>query len=196
MLKMTRIKDNIEKEEFEHLLRYLEVDTQIRQLRKDRLNKIFNILYITGLRINEATQLTTTDMIELLREKELKVISFKQRIEKKIYITERGKKQLEKVFINLVQDNTPLFVSERGSKKTILESNSVVRDVNSYLKKVFPHKNITSHSFRQTLITELSEEGINMKIVQELIGHKSISSTYRYYKPSQKSIKDSLSTIR
>jgi len=61
---------------------------------------------------------------------------------------------------------------------------------------VFPNKNITSHSFRQTLITELAQKNINTKVIQTLIGHKSISSTYRYIKPSQEDITSSLDLVR
>jgi len=196
MKKIQRIKDNITPKDFKHLINYLKADSSVRANRKDRLIKLFNILYSTGLRVNETTQLTNSKLKELLSTKQTKVIAHKQSIEKIIYITESTKKELSKLFPILEDNEDLIFTSERGSKKSPLAINSVIRDINQYLKKVFPNNNITSHSFRQTLITELAEKNINTKVIQTLIGHKSITSTYRYIKPSQDQIVNSLDLIR
>jgi len=196
MKKIERIKDNITQQEFKHLINYLKADTSVRANRKDRLIKLFNILYSTGLRVNETTQLTNFKLKELLNTKQTKIIAHKQSLEKVIYITENTRKQLLKLFPEITENEDLLFTSERGSKNSPLAVNSVIRDINQYLKKVFPNKNITSHSFRQTLITELAQKNINTKVIQTLIGHKSISSTYRYIKPSQEDITNSLDLVR
>ena len=62
MKKIERIKDNITPQEFKHLINYLKADTSVRANRKDRLIKLFNILYSTGLRVNETTQLTNSKL--------------------------------------------------------------------------------------------------------------------------------------
>jgi len=196
MKKVQRIKDNITPKDFKHLINYLKADTSVRANRKDRLIKLFNILYSTGLRVNETTQLTNSKLKELLTTKQTKVIAHKQSIEKIIYITDSTKKELSKLFTDIQDNEDLIFTSERGSKRSPLAINSVIRDINQYLKKVFPNNNITSHSFRQTLITELAQKNINTKVIQSLIGHKAISSTYRYIKPSQEDITSSLDLIR
>jgi len=194
-MKIAKIKDNISKKEFQHLINYLIADISVRSIRKDRLLKLFNLLYITGLRVNETTTLTNIQIKELLEQKQTKVIAHKQKLEKVIYLTESSCKQLYKYF-EIIDNDDLIFQSERGSKRSSLSSNSVIRDINSYLKKVFPNKNITSHSFRQSLISELAEKNINTKVIQTLIGHKSISSTYRYIKPSEEQILNSLDLVR
>ena len=55
----------------------------------------------------------------------------------------------------------------------------MIGDVNTYLKKVFINKNITSLSFRQTLI-----------------GHKSIVTTLRYVQATEQEIINSLEVVR
>jgi len=195
-MKHNLIKDNISKDDFNHLINYLKIDDSIRASRKDRLTKIFYILYLTGIRVNETTQLTNNNLIDLLNYKELKIISHKQKNEKYIYITEQSKKMLSKVFFDLIANDDFIFVSERGNKKQPMRSNAVTLDVNSYLKKVFINKRITSHSFRQSLISDLATKNINTKIIQSLIGHKDIKTTYRYIKPSQIDIINSLDTVR
>lgn len=191
-----KVKDNISNKNFKHLINYLKADTSIRASRKDRLLKLFNLLYITGLRVNETTTLTNKKIKELIENKQTKVIAHKQKIEKVIYLTESSKKDLFNLFKNIEDNDNFIFTSERGSKNSPLAINSVIRDINFYLKKVFPNNNITSHSFRQTLISELAEKNINTKVIQTLIGHKSISSTYRYIKPSEEQILNSLDLVR
>ena len=43
----------------------------------------------------------------------------------------------------------------------------------------------SSHSFRSGIITELGNKGINAKIIQEFIGHKNVTTTMNYIKPSK-----------
>jgi site-specific recombinase XerD len=190
-----KIKDNISPKEFKFLLNYTSIDSSLRSQRRDRLLKLFNLLYITGLRVNETSQFTNKKIKELIENRVTKIVAHKQKTEKFVYITEKGAKELSRYF-DIINDNDLVFTSERGSKNSPLAINSVIRDINFYLKKVFPNKNFTSHSFRQTLITELAEKNINTKTIQTLIGHKSITSTYRYIKPSQEQILNSLDLVR
>lgn len=193
---MRRIKENISKEEFELLIRYLRVDNTIRDIRRDRLLKLFHLLWFLGIRVNETTQFTNNMMIELLQEKKLIIKSHKQGSEKLVYLTDSSQKILKKIFCDIKSNDNYIFVSER-SKKSTLESASVIRDVNTYIRKVFGSKSrITSHSFRRSLISELAVRGVNIKVIQNLISHKSINTTYRYITTSETDLTDSLSTIR
>lgn len=190
------IKDNISEAELEHLLNYIKIDKSIREERKTRLTRIFAILWVTGLRVNETVQLTNSLMLELITTGQTKVVAHKQKKEKIIYATTKGIKHLKRIFSDLDNSEKLLLTTERASKTDKLQTNSVIRDVNTYLKKVFPHKTLTSHSFRQSLITELANKGVNVKTIAELISHSDISTTYRYIRPSQVDIKKSLELVR
>ena len=178
---MKKMKDNISESDFKLLMNHLRGDENIRELRKERLVKLFTLLYYLGIRINECSQLTYESVIELIEVGKIKIIAHKQKMEKEVLLGESGKVSLKKLFA-AADDTGLIFVSERGSKTSTLEPQSLIRDANTYLKVVFPDKNITSHSFRQTLITRLSELGVNVKVIQEIVSHKSISSTYGYIK--------------
>ena len=194
---MRKIKANITREQFDILIRNLRSDIDIRDVRKDRLLKMFNLLYYTGIRINEATQITNVMMVELISNRKLIIKSHKQDIEKLIYLTDNGCKLFKRVFKDIDNNDDLIFVSERNNKKTKLESSSVIRDVNTYIRKIFGKDcRITSHSFRQSLITELSRGGINTKVIQNLVSHQSISTTYRYIKTSEVDLTASLNSIR
>ena len=191
--KIKRIKDNITKHEYKTLIAFLK-DDDIREHRKQRLLRVFTILYHTGIRVNETQQLTYQKIRELIQNKRVKIIAHKQKIEKWIRITEQGAKDLKRLFPDTKEGF--IITSERGNKKTPLEIPAMILDVNTYLKKVFPDKNITSHSFRQSLITELSENGVNTKVIQNLVSHSDIKTTFRYIKPSDTIIDNALEVVR
>jgi len=195
--RITLIRDNITKSGFNHLVAYTKSDTTISAPRRDRLIKVFHLIYIFGIRVNEVNQITTNKLSELVKNGSTKIIAHKQKKEKNIFATKKAISTIKKVF-NLDNINDEyIFVSERGSKRTPLNPNSMIRDINSYLKKVFPNKNITSHSFRASLISELiNDKNISPKVVQELIGHSDVKTTFRYAKVSQQNIMNSLELVR
>ena len=189
-MKTKKIKDNITSSEFKHLITYLKADDSVRTNRKNRLLKIFSLLYSTGIRINEIQQINENHINELNENQKTIIVSHKQKTEKMIY---SSKKNLKLIISYWNKNKGHTITSERNNK---LHPVAMIQDVNSYLKKVFPNKRITSHSFRQTLITELATKGINTKIIQSLIGHKNINTTYRYIKVSENDILNSLEVVR
>ena len=197
MANIKKIRDTITAKEFNHLINYLQSDTTIRASRKERLNKIFNLLHLFGLRVNETTQLTNNMLIELLEQSQLKIVAHKQKKEKVIYLTKKGKKAIQSIFTELEPNNDYIFTSERGNKNQPLQPNSVIRDLNSYLSVVFPNKAISSHSFRKSLCSSLlNDYNIAPTTVQQIMGHSSIQSTFIYSSVSDQNIMNSLELIR
>jgi len=195
MAKIKKIRDTITDKEFKHLINYLAADTTIRASRKDRLNKMFHMLHLFGLRVNETSQLTQNMLIELLERKQVKIIAHKQKKEKVIYLTKRGKKIIQSLFIHLVPNDNFIFTNERGNQP--LQPNSVIRDLNSYLSVVFPNKSISSHSFRKSLCSSLLNDfNIAPTVVRQIMGHSSIQSTFIYSSVSDTNIMNSLELIR
>ena len=197
MTNIKKIRDTIKASEWKHLCNYLQADTTIRASRKDRLNKIFNLLHLFGLRVNETTQITNNILIELLEQGQVKITAHKQKKEKVIYLTKKGKKNIQSLFTDLEPNDNFIFTSERGSKNQPLQPNSVIRDLNSYLSVVFPNKAISSHSFRKSLCSSLlNDYNISPTTVQQIMGHSSIQSTFIYSQVSDQNIMNSLELIR
>ena len=196
-MNITKIRDNINQKEFQHLLNYTQSDTTISTARQNRLIKVFHLLHLFAIRVNECSQITNNKLLELISTGSTKIIAHKQKKEKIIYATKSAIKTIKKVFNPIEANDNYILVSERGSKTTPLNPNSMIRDINTYLKKVFPNKNITSHSFRASLISELiNDKNISPKIVQQLIGHSDIQTTFRYAKVSEQNIMNSLELVR
>ena len=197
MANIKKIRDTITAKEFQHLINYLEADTTIRASRKDRLNKMFHLLWEFGLRVNECVQITPSMLIKLLEQSQLKIVAHKQKREKVIYLTKKGRKIIQSIFTDLEPSDNFIFVSERGSKNQPLQPNSVIRDLNSYLSVVFQNKKVSSHSFRKSLCSSLlNDYNIAPTTVQQIMGHSSIQSTFIYSQVSDQNIMNSLELVR
>jgi len=193
---MKKIKENIKKEQYTYLMTTLKMDKSITLHRKQKLQIIYSLLYNCGMRVNETTQFTKSMLKKLIDEKFIFIETSKTNTERKLYITESGSKELKSIYDDLTMNDEDMIITNIRSKQS-LSVNSVIRDTNSYLKYVLgDDTRITSHSFRQTLITDLSSSGVNTKVIKEFIGHSDIKTTMRYIKPSDETISECIEFVR
>ena len=85
-----------------------------------------------------------------------------------------------------------LFESERGGKLTTRTAQKVFEKA---LKRTGIEKDATFHSLRHSFATHLLESGVDVRYVQELLGHKNIRTTQIYTRvtnPALKNIKSPL----
>jgi len=84
-----------------------------------------------------------------------------------------------------------LIQSQRGSKFT---SNTITQLV----KNVFVKANLTeftAHSLRRTFITRLADNAVNIKAIQELVGHSNLSVTSKYICLTEKHLVNAVNTL-
>lgn len=154
---------------------------------RDRL--IIELLYSSGIRAGELIELSET-MINV-NERELRVIGkgnkeritfFSENTKKwlKLYVEEKKRK-----YANYSKDI--LFVNSRGEKLT---DRSLRRLISDYAKKSEIQKEVTPHVFRHSFATELLNNGVDIRYLQELLGHSSISTTQVYTHVSKNLLKD------
>ena len=60
---------------------------------------------------------------------------------------------------------------------------------------MFPNKRITSHSFRQTLISELLNNQISPKTVAGVVSHANVKTTLRYHKVEENNVLNALDVL-
>lgn len=160
------------------------------QTTKDKWIKTIEILWMSGLRISELLDIKVKDIKEAIEKNELRVFISKQNFIRHIPLSKKSVSILKRLIDNDT-DNAYLF-HKRNCKHSKLNSYSFTYEFNKYLQTVLNSKDYSSHSFRKGLITQMSMKGINPKITQTLIGHKSVTTTLNYYKPTLEDVKNSL----
>lgn len=93
-----------------------------------------------------------------------------------------------KVYLDLYRDDTdgPLFLTTLGKR---LNRQRVSEMVGSYARKAGV-KGVTAHTIRHTCATHLLDAGADIRFIQEVLGHSSISSTQRYTHLSSNKMQD------
>lgn len=141
---------------------------------------IIELLYATGLRVSELTnmKLKAIDM----KNKEIKVLG-KGNKERIVYFGEYAKKYLElyleesRPLLLNHQENEYLLVNNNGGKLT---SRGVEMVIDKVVTEASLKHHISPHALRHTFATDLLNNGADLKSVQELLGHASLSTTQIY----------------
>ena len=145
---------------------------------------ILEMLYGTGIRASELIGLNLSDIDMLEEVIRVRGKGGKERILPLPEMAKRAlneylqlrKPSLSKGFLLKYEDG-PLLLSKR---KTRLTTRSLYRIVKKYLEKVAELTHMSPHTLRHTFATHLLNKGCDLKTVQELLGHSSISTTQIY----------------
>jgi integrase/recombinase XerC len=145
---------------------------------------ILEIFYSSGLRLQELVGLTIADLD--LEGGYLRVFG-KGAKERLVPIGGCAKRALLKYLKEvrtelLAKSNNPnqtvhVFLNYRGTR---LSGRSIQRLMDKYLQQLALHRKISPHTLRHTFATHLLENGADLRVVQELLGHVDISSTQIY----------------
>ena len=139
------------------------------------------VLYSCGLRVSELCQLQLSDLY--LNEGFLRVTGKgnKQRL---VPISERAIRELNSwfAFRNLInikpgEENYVFVTPQRGKHMSRI---TVFHNIKVYAEQAGIQKIISPHTFRHSFATHLLEGGANLRAIQAMLGHESISTTEIY----------------
>ncbi len=167
------------------LPRFLSVDDAFTLIEKPegigfihaRDRAILELLYSSGLRVSEIADLNTDDINT--REGLVKVRG-KGRKERIVPV---GAKAVDAVKSYLVErillkrKSSSLFLNRMGTK---LSERGVRRIVVKYARMVGINGRIGPHTLRHTFASHLLQGGADLRVIQELLGHSSLSTTQKY----------------
>lgn len=140
----------------------------------DRDVAIFLLLYGCGLRINECLNIKLSDFIT----KDTVKILGKGNKERIVYILPLVVDLIEKYKTSCPYNiENYLFLSKRGKKYSATAFEKLIQNIRIGLN--LPN-NITPHSLRHTFATDLLINGVDLRIIQELLGHSSLKTTQIY----------------
>lgn len=168
---------------------YLSVDEMFRLLDSiqtdtvlDLRNRaIFETLYSSGIRVSELTQMNVSDV-----EFEAAVIRVhgkgnQQRMvplgQKALTVIEAYRDRLQKKYGQQATAGGPLFLNRYNKR---LSSRSVARILKQLVAAVGLLTPVSPHALRHTFATHMLDAGADLRAVQELLGHKSLSTTQKY----------------
>jgi integrase/recombinase XerD len=141
---------------------------------------ILELLYACGLRVSELTGLDT-DRLDL-PGLQVRVIGKGNR-ERRVPMGEEARERIQRylagprVAWTAGHPSAAVFVSQRGAR---LARESVWRLVRRWAAAAGVEARVTPHTFRHSFATHLLEGGADLRVVQTLLGHASISTTQLY----------------
>ena len=157
---------------------------------------ILELLYAAGLRVSELTGLNLADMNE--REKMLNVRG-KGNKERIVPYGEKAAEALRKywpvreVLLRECEEKArrgsvdAIFLNYRGRRLT---QRSIGRIVKKYVRLVNVNWDLHPHSLRHAFATHLLADGADLRAIQELLGHQSLSTTQKYTHASIRQLMD------
>ncbi|GBD97781.1 MAG TPA: tyrosine recombinase XerC [Nitrospirae bacterium] len=138
---------------------------------------IMELLYSSGLRVSE---LTSLDISDLDIKESLIRVKGKGRKERIVPIGSKAMEAIQNYLperISLRKKSPALFLNNRGGRLT---QRSVRRILVQYSRMISLKGNLSPHTLRHTFATHLLHEGADLRSIQELLGHSSLSTTQKY----------------
>ncbi len=149
---------------------------------------IFEILFATGIRSNEFVLLNNEDIdlknktvfIKHAKGKKQRIVPFNNSSLKAInnYLQARTK-------IN-IKDKNAFCVSKSGKR---ISNRDMRRIIKKYIQKFASLSNVSPHTLRHSFATAMLNNGADIRVVQELLGHESIATTQIYTHTSYEKLK-------
>ena len=143
---------------------------------------IIELLYSTGCRVSEASSINIADVD--LKERTIKVLG-KGGKERIVYLGRSALKSLREYLplktIRIDRDDPDaekaLLINLRGRRIT---QRGIAMIIEKYVRKSGIAKRVSPHTFRHSFATHLIDHGADIRIVQEMLGHESLSTTQIY----------------
>lgn len=149
-----------------------------RQYRALRNLALVDLLFATGMRVGEVSLLNkedfiTSDFVFRVRGKGGRTRLAHVIDDRTVQI----QKQHLEARLNIVSDTPALFLNAFGKR---LSTQGMANVIATFRRKAGIGRHVTPHMFRHTVATLLLRNGMDIRVVQEFLGHTSISTTQRY----------------
>lgn len=159
-------------------------NTKLQKFNKMRNKTIFTILYSSGLRISELLNLKYSDIDFETRTMRIRGKGDKDRI----VLFDNNAKNVILEYNKLRDQSNPLLIYNKNGDK--LSSRYVEILIKKYAKVAGIKKKVTPHILRHSFATHLLKHGVDIRIIQQLLGHASLSTTQIYTSVDMESVKN------
>ncbi len=172
-----KLPDTISKEEIDALVNAIDLSKP----EGERNRAMLETLYGCGLRVSELINLQISD---LYFEEDFIKVTGKGDKQRFVPISQINKKYIT-IYKNQIRVHLPiqkgfediLFLNRRGKQ---LSRAMIFTIVKQLAEKIDLQKNISPHTFRHSFATHLLENGADLRAIQQMLGHESITTTEVY----------------
>ena len=148
------------------------------------------LLYRTGMRVGELASLTLSDID--LNEGTI-LVNGKGNRQRHVFLHYPGLIELVRAYLvvraNICRDHEKIFTNPEGAPASAQYIRKLVTDSGELAE--LPRR-LTPHMLRHSAATHLLESGLDIRFVQRLLGHQSITTTEGYTQVSDQSLKKAL----
>jgi site-specific recombinase XerD len=143
---------------------------------------ILEVLFSTGLRVAELVALNREQFRVEFDIKELEIgIIGKGGYPRTVFLSERAISWLRKYLRTRKDKNKALFIGYKGRRvETRLTARTIERIIKKYVVMTGLPIATSPHTLRHTFASDLLTKGVDLRIIQEFLGHRSISTTQVY----------------
>jgi integrase/recombinase XerC len=158
-----------------------------------RNRAILELFYSTGMRLSELRGINRADIDLLSQQVKVRGKGRKERIipvgdHAQLALRNYEAKRDELIRTSLRNaDRTAFFLSSRGKR---ISTRAIQNAVTGFLDRIDEDAGLSTHSLRHTFATHLLDAGADLRAVQELLGHASISTTQIYTHTSVERLKE------
>lgn len=162
------------------------------------LNSILNLkhksivalMYSCGLRVSEVINLKIKDIDS--KNNKINIKNSKGKIDRIVMLDDSILELLRKYW-SIYKTNLYLFEGIKGDKYSQTSIQKIVKDA---AKRVGINKHISTHSLRHSCLTQLIKNGVDLRTIQKIAGHKNINTTAAYIKILDSDILNTESPIK
>lgn len=150
---------------------------------KNRDECLFKMMYSSGCRISEITNLKLSDFMDNYHSA---IVTGKGNKQRRVYFDETSRNALARYYQdrkkilaeNHIENPTKqLFINQKGEPLSV---SGVRYIISRYSGVEGTNHHVNPHAFRHTFATTMLNNGADVRMVQEMLGHSSISTTQRY----------------
>jgi len=154
---------------------------------------ILETLFSTGLRIAELVALNQEQFVNIKNKKDLELgIIGKGSYPRTVYFSERALSWVKRYLETRDNKEKPLFIHyrSRDDAESRLTARSIERIVKKYAILAGVPIFTTPHTLRHSMATDLLTQGVDLRTIQEFLGHRSILTTQIYTHVTDKRLRD------
>lgn len=143
-----------------------------------RNSALVELLFATGIRVGEASSLDITDF---LVDEATFTVKGKGGRDRLAFVVDAEAIRIQRVHLDarkrIASNSTALFVNSSGGR---LSTQGIANVLSQFRKSAGIERHVTPHMLRHTVATLLLRNGVDIRVVQEFLGHSSIATTQRY----------------